>query len=213
MSIAVVDNDVLIKAARYGQAVPLLEELRRRHATVYVQPSLAQSCDLEGRTGVLSGKFRETGQRDALRAAVQAIPKLSLPPAAIEELPHIPRGGRVQTEDALWIAYVTVVPEATIYTGDKRALLAVGTDPALARIADKLRGRCALLQELLIALITRNGVHAVRNGMAADVALDPGISAFLPAGPKTPQVDLLRLMNDYLASCHAETRGVSRLPP
>lgn len=205
--VAFVDNDVLIKATRYGQLAPTLAEIRRRHGKIVVQSSLSLTCDFEGKRPEV--KFlRNVQQRDQLRDAVESFETLSVSAEAEKVLNLLPIGYKVQPQDALWIAVAAVTPAMTVYTGDRKALVAVAEATRCAEIAESLKGRCILLPGLLLCLVERNGVHPIRAGIVADPQCDPGISELLPAGTKTALAWFTDGLKARIAASVAETKGI-----
>ncbi|ROH91831.1 hypothetical protein ED208_05485 [Stagnimonas aquatica] len=209
---AVVDNDVLVKSTRYNLLDATTKQLVRRHSgDVIVQHSLAASCDFEGRLKHIR-LLANIGQRDTLHAAVKGFKTLTLSPEAIDLLTIIPRGGNIQSGDALWLAAAAVDSKVTIYTGDKKALVEIANNEMSKRVADMLRGRCVIFPELLLMLINAEMFNSVRAGVMADQGCDPGINNFFPNGVKTARAEVVALLQAEIAAAHKSTHGLVNPP-
>lgn len=197
---------------RYGQLAPTLDELRRKHKIIIVQPLLAATCDFEGKHSTPRHLLRTIAQREELKKSVAGFPTLAMTEASLRILPLIPRGPSIQSGDALWIAGAAADESLTVYTGDKKALVELARTAACSAIVKSLQGRCVILPDLILSLAERNGIHGIRKGIVADPDCDAGINEFFPKGLTTPQTLVLEALRAYVGHCAQQTGGITRRP-
>jgi hypothetical protein len=107
---------------------------------------------------------------DAIREA--ALP-LAQRISGLGEKPHDPtlRDRLIACEgiddgEALLFALLAEQKKWMLATGDKKAIIALATTPALQDVRDLIRGRIICLETIILALISKHGIASVASGFA-----------------------------------------------
>jgi hypothetical protein len=89
--------------------------------------------------------------------------------AILEEANRCPA---IDPGEAILLAEAVNDPEVVFFTGDKRCLRALGTDPSLRSIALTLPGRVQILESIILQLVDRLGFEAVKQCVLAVDTVD-----------------------------------------
>jgi hypothetical protein len=84
-----------------------------------------------------------------------------------EILEQANRSLAIDPGEAILLAEAVDDPEVVIFTGDKRCVRALGTEPGLRSIALALRGRVQILESIILRLIDGLGFEAVKQYVLA----------------------------------------------
>jgi hypothetical protein len=87
-------------------------------------------------------------------------------------LEEVNRSPAIDPGEAILLAEAAKDSEVVFFTGDKRCLRALGTDPSLRSIALTLRGRVQILESIILRLVDRLGIEAVQRCVLAVETVD-----------------------------------------
>ena len=87
-------------------------------------------------------------------------------------LDEVNRSPAIDPGEAILLAEAVNDSEVVFFTGDKRCLRALGTDPSLRSIALTLRGRVQILESIILQLVDHLGFEAVKRCVLAVETVD-----------------------------------------
>lgn len=176
---ALVDNDALVKLARYGLMSEFDRVLRGRG---YVPPPrcvpLAKHTLCINDPGLNPKYYPSESVKSDVRAFVLKCdsikPALDCDPADIGLLASV---DKIDDGEGALFAYAHKTPDSLIITGDKRCILALASSTTCSAILDSLKGRIVHLECVLEAIAGLIGWEHVRARICADQYADGGLYA------------------------------------
>lgn len=204
-----IDNDALLKLARYGLLDTLATmfgvDIRNIHVLATAKYSL-----LPARNRLLRCKDED----DANRLEEFLTKSTPLSPAdtdtnlldALSAIPSIDAG------EALLLAAAASDNETLVITGDKRALAALCADSSIAQVEEALAGRVVTLEVIFWQLVNQDFTHTqscVRSKPDVDKAIS---NVFGVSAPAT--IDSVReALASYINHLQGVTGGLLQVPP
>ena len=196
-----IDNDALLKLARYDLLDKVLEAFGFQYSDVSVLGAAKyvllpvkdrlRRCKDEASADRLETFLANVGTIDAAGANAEIVDALSA-------IPNIDPG------EALMLALGASQEETYILTGDKRALTALGADQSLSAIHDALSGRILSL-ELLLAFLIEGDFASVQALIRAQPAVDKALTNVFGVS----QPASLQSVRDALDSYVGHLRGLT----
>jgi hypothetical protein len=168
---AIIDNDVLHKLARYD----LLQEFdallsSRGHVAPYGRLASAPYALRATATRVCPAKWPNPSQAAALcsflSARTQNVVGASADALIALDVLSFDVG------EAQLTAYVMETPRSLLFTGDKKALEVIATNPNLAHVCAALQGRVICLEQILRDLTVTSGWADIAQHVKSDAAAD-----------------------------------------
>lgn len=211
MSIALVDNDVLYKTAMYGLALSLLG----------TEPFGAKQFHMLGVTRfMISKKLTKRpparGAELALQEFDALLAKLSvLEPTNDEvvlaaDLEYFAgqRGYALDGGESLLCAILLTRGSDYLFTGDKRAIMAIGM-LIPQQSCKPLAGRVVCLEQLFKELLSRVDPAVVREAVCAEPKVDTALTNCFACHSPAPAVDgIFEGLNSYVGSIRTAALGV-----
>lgn len=174
-----IDNDALLKLARYGLLDAVIETFGSSPNDVRVLATAKFSL-LPAKNRLLRCKDEDSANRleDFLKNSAP-LNMADADPDLLDVLNEVPS---IDAGEALLLAVGASNRETQVITGDKRALAALSADPAVSHVANALAGRVVTLEVVFLQLVEQRFAHAqscVRAKADVDKALSNvfGISA------------------------------------
>lgn len=164
------DNDFVIKLAQLDlleDACSLMGANPLNTERLATLPYVARSKF--GRKGKQSKRNQELLKRIAAWCERYAT---VVEPNANEILEQANRSVAVDAGEAILLAEAVTDSEVVLFTGDKRCVKAIGTDPILQSIALALPGRVQILESTVLQLIEHLGFDEVRQHVLAVETVD-----------------------------------------
>lgn len=158
--IAIIDNDVILKLARWDLIDDLLDLVAGECEAICHLPTCYHS--LCGRPS----RRAKTGCDAATVARIQAFCGKTNPidgPFDIEILEILTGIPGIDSGEVQIFTIGTTSPDSLTYMADKRSLLALATTPTTKTIADRLAGRVKCLEQVMGELILTAGHAEVGN--------------------------------------------------
>ncbi|SRR6266480_4650900 len=191
---ALVDNDILVKLARYDLYSDFLPEIGVSPAEVGLHPLAQYSLGLRDPKRVQ----RKAGSPAAATRVIAAAKSASLVSTTHQEqqlaAEFVARanqaGLQIDVGEATLFAIGSVRPVSIIATGDKRSVRALSTlQPSIGQAA-ALSGHILCLEQIIEIILRARGVGYVGPRIRADSAADISVSACF-GGVGTSQNDVL----------------------
>lgn len=160
--VLLVDTDVLVLLGASETLPTVLEKLGFK--TDEVRRLAAATSQLER-----GARFKATYSGAALQAALQTartITPLLQPPADASLVDGLAAVSGIDLGEAELLALLSEQDGYFLTTGDKRALIAVATNPLAAAVRDRVRGRLICLESLLKLLVQTRGAKSVAQAFA-----------------------------------------------
>ena len=205
--LAIVDNDVVVKLARFGLLTALESHLQAQKRTIALQPLIDGTLDLANKTGQLK-KFTTHDQRAVAAALAAKVGRVTLNDRGKKLIELCVHTEGVDPGDAVWLAVGASTPGALICTGDKTALRGVARDTGCAEIVQALQGRVVCLEQIVADLIGRESIAIVRKGILAEPAADAAVASCF--GAQKNQADSQRELAALIDGLRADTGGLLR---
>ncbi|WP_199545054.1 hypothetical protein [Paraburkholderia kururiensis] len=203
-----VDNDALLKLARYDLLDKVLEQFSFDYGDVRVLAA-AKYVLLPARDRLRHCK--DEACADRLERFLSLVGKLDATTAdrgivdALAAVPNIDPG------EALMLAAGATDPDCYIITGDKRALAAVGESELLFAVRVALRGRILSL-ELLFSFLIEGDFANVQNRIRLQPSVDKTLANIFGVSTPSSLQSVRDGLDSYIAHLRAQT-GVLLHPP
>ncbi len=169
---ALVDNDALLKIARYG-LLSEFDRVLRKHGYKPPPRCVPLAKHSLGITGALNTKKYPTeGVRSDVRSFVLKCVPLKPSDCDPQVLKILSSVTNIDDGEAVLLAYAHAVPEALVFTGDKRCMIALANESRCASIVEVLRGRIVHFECALEAISNLIGWNHVRSKICADKDAD-----------------------------------------
>lgn len=205
-----VDNDVLIKLARY--------RLLRIDSLAGVLPAttgVLSSARFVARSrlerGCPAGHLQEA--LDGLRAYLAATEALDPTPAEVDLAltleDEAQRRGVALDHGESQLAAITLLRDLRLLaTGDKRALEALGVLAEAVTDLEGLRGRAVCLEQIASHLVTALGLDPVRRAVCSDPTADRALTICCQCrSDDTSVADVLEALRSYIEDLRRVSRG------
>lgn len=177
--LAIVDNDVAGKLARFGLVSAFESLMRREHRKISLQPHIDATFDLKKLAPITKlgpGKFATEAQRDTLADFAKRCGRIKLDVDCGQKLvTYCALVDGIDSGDAVWLSVAACDAHSVLFTHDKTALTAAANTPSCKPIADRLSGRVYCFEQLIVWLIDDLGFHVVRKAVLSDPATDGAI--------------------------------------
>ncbi|ANB74923.1 hypothetical protein AYM40_20960 [Paraburkholderia phytofirmans OLGA172] len=205
-----IDNDALLKLARYDLLAPTLEVLGVQPHAVEVLVA-APYVLLPGKERLKRCKDEDSARR--IEAFLGGVGRIDAQTADADLLDTLTGQPNIDAGEALLLASAATHVDTLIVTGDKRALAALCTDDSLAIVRDALDGRVVTL-EILFAMLSSNGLKAVQDKVRLKPDVDKALTyAFGVSAPADPQ-SVFEALRSYIGSLREATgQLLYALPP
>ena len=182
--LTLIDNDALLKLARYGLLEQALQSLGVGYSDVRVLATAKyvllpagnrlRRCKDEGTATRLEEFLSKVGQVDVAQADSNAIDTLAAQP-------------NIDAGEALLFAIAASTPDARLITGDKRALAALSSAEEVTHMCVALTGRVITL-EVLFALFIKTDFATTQTSVRANADVDKALTmAFGVSSPASHQ--------------------------
>lgn len=173
------DVDALHKLAGFDALDDALTLLGARRVDVWVLPTAKFKLRLKKPAEAEKRHGQQTANR--LNEFVASVQECGDPPtdAETERLAAVPG---IDAGELILIPLAAREPDGLLLTGDKNALRALASDPHCASFAARLAGRVVCLEQVLEALLRRQGFDWLHARVAAAAGLDRGISLIVSPG-------------------------------
>ncbi len=203
-----IDNDALLKLARYGLIDAALCRLGATVEDLRVSATASFSL-LPAKNRLLRCKDGASASRvEAVLAGSKHVDAESIDPNLLDVLNAAPL---IDSGEALLFAAGVADENTYVITGDKRVLVALSNTPAIAHVAEALSHRVISIEILLAELIERDFAEtqlAVRRNPDVDKALCIAFGMSAPA----PLESVREALNSYAAHLRKAT-GELLVPP
>lgn len=176
-----IDNDALLKLARYGLLDAVVETFCCSSHVVRVLATAKYSL-LPAKNRLRQCKDEDSALKleDFLKRSA-SLDIVDASPALLDTLNAIPS---IDAGEALLLAVGASDRETLIITGDKRALAALSSDPAVSHVANALAGRIMTLEVVLQQLVEQQFAYTqscVRSKPDVDKAISNVFGVSAPA--------------------------------
>lgn len=205
---AIIDIDLICKLARIGQLDALTAYLRKHQLTPLIQPTMVGTLDLENRRGVLH-LLTTPEQKIAVAEFIRGMGVVELDPKGQELVGLCHLVEDIDPGDAIWLAAAASRPDYLVFTGDKRALRAVAKAEACTPIAEALRGRIVILEQLFIELIELSSYVMMRKAVREDPGADTMLASAFPE-KATPSSEAIAKLQASVEKLRRETGPLLR---
>lgn len=204
-----VDNDVLLKLARYGLLDALVNIFGIDVSDIQVLATAKYSL-LPAKNILLRCKDADSANRleDFLTRSVPLNP-VDLDTNLLDTLSAIPS---IDAGEALLLAAGASDPETLVITGDKRAVAALCSDCSISQVSNALAGRVVTLEIIFWQLVKKDFTHT-QSCVRCKLDVDKAISnVFGVSAPAT--IDSVReALTSYINHLRGITGGLLLVPP
>lgn len=114
----------------------------------------------------------------------------------------------VDPGEVVLVALLLEQPKSLLVTGDKRALLEIGTNPALAAVAASLRGRVVCVEALLRAMVSRHGSAKIGTAFEPVRSINGTLKVCFSAACIADEAQCLVAIGQYLDEIDGATGGM-----
>lgn len=194
-----IDNDALLKLARYG----LLDEVIARFDFTITDVRVLATAKyvlLPAKNRLLFCEDEESFSR--LESFLKSAKSLDARLADPDLLDAMSAVQNIDTGEALLLAVGATARDALIITGDKRSLAALCSHESVAHLANALAGRVISMEVLFSYLIEDQFTHVqkcVRSNPGVDKALNIAFGVTIPASYESVQEALSSYINHIRA--------------
>lgn len=204
-----VDNDALLKLARFGLLDTLVDMFSVNVHDIRVLATARYSL-LPAKNRLL--RCRDEGSANSLEDFLTKSEPLNLVDTNTSLLDALSAIPSIDAGEALLLAVGASDHEALVITGDKRALTALCAEPSISHVADSLAGRVVTLEVIFWQLVKNDFTHTqscVRSKPGVDKAIS---NAFGMSAPAT--IDSAReALASYINHLQGITSGLLLAPP
>ncbi|NJO39177.1 MAG: hypothetical protein HC865_00350 [Cyanobacteria bacterium RU_5_0] len=194
-----IDNDALLKLARYG----LLDEVIARFDFTITDVRVLATAKyvlLPAKNRLLFCEDEESYSR--LKSFLKIAKPLDARSADPDLLDAMSAVQNIDTGEALLLAVGATARDALIITGDKRSLAALCSHESVAHLANALAGRVISMEVLFSYLVENQFTHVqecVRSKPDVDKALNIAFGVTIPASYESVQEALASYINHLRA--------------
>lgn len=200
---AVVDNDVALKAAQYGLIVALGAQLSAAHGSIITLDQAPYVLGIKKPRPKI--QFADAQKKSELAAFLASSSHLSNEPVDLAVLAALGRCPNIDSGEALIFAVAHQNSAIQVCTGDKRALVALASEPSLAVIAQGLAGRCTHLEQCIRDLSQHTGYNVLRDAVVAGPTIDRSLAGIFREGKATKQADASKRLKKSIDRLRAAT--------
>lgn len=211
MSVALVDNDVLYKTAMYGLALPLLKAepygAQQFHALGAARFMISKRL---ARRPPTRGAELALAEFEALLAQFDALEPTDGEITLAAELEYLAVQQRQALDGGESLLCAILIKRGCdyLFTGDKRAITAIGT-LLFQEGCKSLAGKLICLEQLIKQLLTCVAPIVVRSAVCAEPNVDRALTNCFSCHSTAPVVEgFLEGLNSYVANIHATAPGV-----
>lgn len=205
--IAIIDNDVVLKIARWNLLSELIELLGGDSELIYHLPTCVHA--LCGRPS----RMKKVGCDEASAGRIRAFCSTTRPlsdnadPLLLETLAAI---SGIDAGEVLIFASATGSHDSVTYMGDKRSLLALAGAGILGELMPLLDGRVKCLEQVMGELILQEGVEAIgRKVLACAPPADIAVTlVFRGKDGMRPNDDIWAGLESYYLDLKSRTGGL-----
>lgn len=208
-SLLLVDSDAFTLLAAADLLEPLAASLAIDPAGIRRLPALPHQLD----RGRRLRKQYDAGAIARARAACERYPAVPGIPAELDRLARLNQVSHLDEGEALLFALLCEHPSWLLTTGDKRAVIALGTAAGLQDVRDQLRGRVLPLEAALIRLVHHLGADAVGRRLRPLGAAYTTLEILFGFKDAFDDAECLRQLDSYLRDLIAQAGGDLLSPP
>jgi hypothetical protein len=205
-AVVLIDNDALVKLARYGQLDQALLALGHTSAQVRVLQTATYTL-LPSKQPLRHCK--DQASADRLAAFLDQVEKIDASTADAALLDALVTVPGIDAGEAVLFACAATQPGTLVLTGDKRAVQALHDSPVAAPAVAALENRVICMEALFRGLVMQDFASTqscVRSNLDVDKALTAIFGVAVPASAESVQQGL----NSYEGSLRAKTGTLLR---
>lgn len=204
-----VDSDAFTLLAAADLLEPLAEALAIDPAGIRRLPALPHQLD----RGRRLRKQYDAGALARARTACERYPAVPGIPTDLDRLARLNQVSHLDEGEALLFALLCEHPSWLLTTGDKRAVIALGTAAELQDIRDQLRGRVLPLEATLIRLVHHLGAKMLGERLQPLATAHMTVEILFGFKEAFDDAECLRQLDSYLRDLIAQAGGNLLSPP
>lgn len=202
-SLLLVDSDAFTLLAAADLLEPLAEALGINPACIRRLPALPHQLD----RGRRLRKQYDAAAIARARAACDEYPAVPGIPTDLDRLARLNQEPNLDEGEALLFALLCEYPSWLLTTGDKRAVIALGTAAGLQDVRDQLRGRILPLEAALIRLVEHLGAKTLGEHLQPQAKSYKTLEILFGFKDEFDDAECLRQLNSYLRDLVAQAGG------
>ena len=150
----------------------------------------------------------DDGSSARLAAFLASVVDIDVQPE-IDDLAALAEQPRIDAGEAVLFLACPLLPGSLLVTGDKRSLAglqeASESDPACARIRDRLRGKVYCFELILERILATVGFEAIRDRLVRGRECDGGLALWVGSGLNTTEQSFQEGLASYLSEARRTT--------
>ena len=202
MLVCFLDNDIILKLAAYDLFAEVIAAFDLTWQDLRVLNTAIYSMQAKNKAKYYSP--------EGIQRAISIVEKCqTVQTQTTDEFQLLLSIDQIDTGEASLIAATATTESAFwLMTGDKRCLKALASDESIASIHQRLVGRTICLEQILLKLISINGIDWVRHRVSVAPDCDKAIRNSFGLSTPADETSVKEALNSYIKHLEKQSQGL-----